>query len=123
MRAALGANRARLLQQLITEAMALGGLSAALGIIFAHWAARAASAVAPAQLATQSYTVLDARVLGFADISAGDRCSFRRDACMADHEIAAFFNTYNVSPSVDAVQEFRIQIGQYSAEFGGAAER
>ncbi len=31
----------------------------------------------------------------------------------------AFFNTYNVSPSVDAVQEFRIQIGQYSAEFGG----
>jgi len=30
-----------------------------------------------------------------------------------------FFRTYNVSPSVDAVQEFRIQIGQYSAEFGG----
>jgi hypothetical protein len=31
----------------------------------------------------------------------------------------AFFKTYNVAPSVDAVQEFRIQIGQYSAEFGG----
>lgn len=30
----------------------------------------------------------------------------------------AFFNTYNVSPSVDAVQEFSIQVGQYSAEFG-----
>ncbi len=30
----------------------------------------------------------------------------------------AFFKTYNVSPSVDAVQEFRIQIGQYSAEYG-----
>jgi outer membrane receptor protein involved in Fe transport len=30
-----------------------------------------------------------------------------------------FFNTYNLAPSVDAVQEFRMQIGQYSAEFGG----
>ncbi len=29
-----------------------------------------------------------------------------------------FFNTFNVAPSVDAVQEFKIQIGQYSAEFG-----
>ena len=29
-----------------------------------------------------------------------------------------FFNTYNLAPSVDAVQEFRIQVGQYSAEFG-----
>jgi hypothetical protein len=29
-----------------------------------------------------------------------------------------FFNTFNVAPPVDAVQEFRVQVGQYSAEFG-----
>ena len=29
-----------------------------------------------------------------------------------------FFNTFNVAPSVDAVQEFNIRVGQYSAEFG-----
>src|SRR5437016_7934612 len=30
----------------------------------------------------------------------------------------AFFNSWNLSPSVDAIQEFSIQVGQYSAEFG-----
>ena len=30
----------------------------------------------------------------------------------------AFFNSWNVGPSVDAIQEFSIQVGQYSAEFG-----
>src|SRR5581483_10665804 len=29
-----------------------------------------------------------------------------------------FFNTFEVSPSIDAVQEFKIQVGQYSAEYG-----
>lgn len=32
-----------------------------------------------------------------------------------------FFNSYTVTPSVDAIQEFRIQLGQYSAEFGRGA--
>lgn len=31
----------------------------------------------------------------------------------------AFFNSWNLGPSVDAIQEFSIQVGQYSAEFGG----
>jgi hypothetical protein len=30
----------------------------------------------------------------------------------------AFFNSWNLSPAVDAIQEFSIQVGQYSAEFG-----
>jgi len=32
-----------------------------------------------------------------------------------------FFNSYTVAPSVDAVQEFKMQIGEYSAEFGHGA--
>jgi hypothetical protein len=35
----------------------------------------------------------------------------------------AFFKTYNLSPSVDAVREFKIQIGQYSAEYAPVAAR
>src|SRR5581483_11590469 len=30
----------------------------------------------------------------------------------------SFFNSWNLGPSVDAIQEFSIQVGQYSAEFG-----
>ncbi len=29
-----------------------------------------------------------------------------------------FFNSYGIAPSVDAVREFKIQVGQYSAEYG-----
>jgi predicted permease len=65
-RAALGASRARLMQQLITEATVLTLTGAALGLVVAHWASRIVSSVAPAQLATQEYSVLDWRVLGFA---------------------------------------------------------
>jgi predicted permease len=69
-RAALGASRARLLQQLITEATVLTTAGAGLGLLVAHWTVSIASSVAPAQLATQAYTVLDWRVLGFAAMLA-----------------------------------------------------
>jgi predicted permease len=65
-RAALGASRARLFQQLITEATVLTAAGAALGLLVAHWAVQIAMAVVPAQLATQTYTILDLRVVGFA---------------------------------------------------------
>ena len=66
LRASLGASRARLTQQLITEGVLLTCLSAVAGMLVANWAARLATAAQPAQLALQNYTILDWRVLGFA---------------------------------------------------------
>jgi predicted permease len=66
-RAALGASRARLVQQLITESVALTLAAAAAGMVVAHWACRLAATVQPSSLlSTQRYTVLDWRVLVFA---------------------------------------------------------
>ncbi|HVN07221.1 MAG TPA: ABC transporter permease [Bryobacteraceae bacterium] len=65
-RAALGASRARLTQQLITESVALTLAAAVAGLAVAHWSARLVSSVQPAQISAQQYGVLDGRVLGFA---------------------------------------------------------
>jgi putative ABC transport system permease protein len=37
-RAALGASRGRIVQQLITESLAIGTIAAAIGLVFAYWA-------------------------------------------------------------------------------------
>lgn len=66
LRSALGASQARLVQQLTTEAMALTCAGAALGLVVALGTCRLASAVLPAELATQTYSLLDWRVLLFA---------------------------------------------------------
>ncbi|HTQ56811.1 MAG TPA: ABC transporter permease [Bryobacteraceae bacterium] len=65
-RAALGASRARLVQQLITESTLLTLSASAAGLAIARWAAKVAAMVQPAPLETQGYTVLDGRVLAFA---------------------------------------------------------
>jgi putative ABC transport system permease protein len=66
LRAALGASRSRLLQQLITESTVLTLCAAAAGLVVAQWASRLAASVQPARLAMQDYSVLDWPVLGFA---------------------------------------------------------
>jgi putative ABC transport system permease protein len=65
-RAALGASRARLTRQLITEATVLTAAAAIAGLAVAQWTARLAGIAQPAQLASRQYSVLDWRVVAFA---------------------------------------------------------
>ena len=55
---------------------------------------------------------------GFAPSAAGMPAAENNYLLDGADNTEAFFRTYNLSPSVDSVQEFRIQIGQYSAEYG-----
>ncbi len=64
-RSAIGASRARLIQQVFTECLLLAIVSASLGCIVAVWATSVASKVQSATLPSQTYTVLDLRVLAF----------------------------------------------------------
>lgn len=65
-RATLGASRARLVQQLITESVAVSLVAVLLGLVVAGWVSRLATAAQPGALALQAYTVFDPRVLLFA---------------------------------------------------------
>jgi predicted permease len=66
LRSALGASRARLVQQLMTEAVALTMTGAAGGLLVAYWISRLAVQVMPAPLSGQEYRILDWPVLLFA---------------------------------------------------------
>jgi putative ABC transport system permease protein len=65
-RSALGASRARLVQQLMTECLMLGVVAGIFGLVIAVWMTMAEAKIQPPPLATQSYAILDARVLVFA---------------------------------------------------------
>ena len=65
LRSALGASRSRLIQQLTVEATALTISGSVVGLLVSLLVSRTANAILPAQLATQNYTLLDWRVLGF----------------------------------------------------------
>src|SRR5205085_359126 len=64
-RAALGAGRRRMLQQLLTESVLLGVTGGALGVLLAGWGMSALVTFAPADLPRISEVRLDARVLIF----------------------------------------------------------
>ncbi len=65
-RSALGASRARIMQQLLTECLLLSFVSAVAGLLVGLWTTSIAAKVQPAPLAARSYSILDGRVLGFA---------------------------------------------------------
>lgn len=69
-RTALGASRARLTQQLLTETLLLAGLAAIVGLVVAVWIADLASSAQPTVISSQAYTILDWRVLAFALVLA-----------------------------------------------------
>jgi putative ABC transport system permease protein len=64
-RSAVGASRARLVQQVLTECLLLAVISAGLGLVVAVWTTSLASKVHAAALPSQAYTIVDARVLAF----------------------------------------------------------
>ena len=64
-RSALGATRSRLTQQLMTECLLLAFLAAGIGVIVAVLATSALAKVEPGPLPSQTYSILDNRVLCF----------------------------------------------------------
>lgn len=64
-RSALGARGSRLARQLFTECLLLSVVATAIGLVIAYWTISLAAKVAPPALGAQSYSILDARVLGF----------------------------------------------------------
>jgi putative ABC transport system permease protein len=64
-RAALGAGRARIVRQLITESVLLGVIAAICGVLIAAWVAPLLAALAPAEVVRRTEVALDAGVLLF----------------------------------------------------------
>jgi putative ABC transport system permease protein len=74
-RSALGASRARLAQQLLTECLLLSFVSAGAGLLLASWTTSIAARLQPPPLASQSFSILDGRVLGFVALASILSCA------------------------------------------------
>jgi putative ABC transport system permease protein len=64
-RSALGASRFRLIRQLLTECLLLSVVATLAGLLVAFWTTSFAAKIQPPPLGTQSYSILDRRVLTF----------------------------------------------------------
>ncbi|MDP9004556.1 MAG: ABC transporter permease, partial [Verrucomicrobiota bacterium] len=65
LRAALGASRARIIRQLLTESVLLAGLGGSLGLLIAKWGTDALVAAVPQNIPRAGTIQLDGMVLGF----------------------------------------------------------
>jgi putative ABC transport system permease protein len=65
-RLALGAERRRLIRQLLTESVILGLAGGVAGVVAAKWAIRGLVAVAPAEVSRNAEIVMDLRIVAFA---------------------------------------------------------
>jgi len=65
-RSALGASRARLIQQLLTESLVMAAAGAAASVVFANWVVKMAAAFQPTGLSALDYTLSNWRVAAFA---------------------------------------------------------
>ncbi|MGA2326517.1 MAG: ABC transporter permease [Bryobacteraceae bacterium] len=70
MRTALGAGRARILRQLLTESLLLGVVGGALGLLLAWWGVRLLPLVAPERYPFLKQTAIDLRVLCFTGLAS-----------------------------------------------------
>ncbi|HEY2745780.1 MAG TPA: ABC transporter permease [Polyangia bacterium] len=76
-RTALGAGRARLMRQLLTESLLLAFAGAGLGLVFAAWAVDGLVSLAPDALPRAAEVALDGRVLAFTiAVAAGTGIAF-----------------------------------------------
>jgi predicted permease len=64
-RSALGASRARLMRQLLTECLLLSLVATLAGLLIAFWIASFAAKIEPPPLGAQSYSIFDGQVLAF----------------------------------------------------------
>jgi putative ABC transport system permease protein len=64
-RSALGASRARLARQMLTECLLLSFVATLAGLAIAYWTTSLAVKIEPPPLGAQSYSILDGRVLAF----------------------------------------------------------
>jgi len=74
-RSAMGASRARIAQQLLTECLLLSFVSAGAGLLLASWTTSIATRLQPPPLASQSFSILDGRVLGFVALASILSCA------------------------------------------------
>jgi predicted permease len=108
-RSALGASRARLSQQLLTECLLLSLAASIAGLAVAFWTATLAARLQPAPLATQAYLILDARVLSFA---MGFPCS--ADCCSGSRPRGTRAGYTRLQPGIRAGRAGRASCGKRS---------